>query len=99
MAGDVTYASERYTLRAGAPMSVGTAGSGRFVVHTFMAEKYDVDLYLYTETLPRSDQFRGQGGTFYSARFSRLNASCGDAFGNGEIVHTPTYVDEEDING
>ena len=98
MADDVSYTGERYTLRAGAPMSVGDPGSGTFVVHTFMAEKYDVLLYTYTENLPRSNEFRGQGGDFYSARFSRLNAICGDSF-SGETVNNPTYVDEDDING
>ena len=96
MADPVSYAGERYTLRAGAPMSVGSPGTGTFVVHTFMAEHYDVDLYTYIEDLPKSNQFRGQGGGFYSAQFNRLNVVCGDSFG-GEIVNNPTYVDEDDV--
>ena len=96
MADDVSYPGERYSLRAGAPMSIGDPGSGRFVVHTFMAEKYDITLYTYTETLPKSNEFRGQGGNFYNARFSRLNVVCGDSF-SGETVNNPTYVDEDDI--
>jgi len=96
MASDVSYPGERYSLRAGAPMSVGDPGTGTFVVHTFMAEKFDVLLYTYTENLPKSSEFRGQGGAFNSARFSRLSVACGDAF-SGETVDNPTYVDEDDI--
>ena len=96
MAQDVSYAGERYQLRAGSPMSVGDPGTGTFVVHTFMAEKYDVLLYTYIETLPKSNEFRGQGGDFYNARFSRLNVACGNAF-SGETVDNPTYVDEDNI--
>jgi len=51
----------QYRLRAGAPMPIG---NNRFVVHTFMAEKNEIDFVYYTQLLPGSDEFRGQGGDY-----------------------------------
>jgi len=90
---DVSYTGEQYRLRAGAPMPVGNS---RFVLHTFMAEKNEIDLIVYTNTLPGSDEFRGQGGNYMSANFSRLADIGGNSF-SGKIVHEPEYVDEDDI--
>lgn len=90
---NVIYPGTQYRLRAGAPMPVG---SRRFILHTFMAEKNDVDLILYTETLPGSDQFRGQGGTYMSANFSRLANIGGQSF-SGKIVHDVEYIEEDAI--
>lgn len=89
----ISYRGEQYRLRAGAPMPIG---SRRFILHTFMAEKNDLDLIVYTETLPGSDQFRGQGGDYMSASFSRLPDIGGRSF-SGKIVHEIEYVDEDAI--
>lgn len=89
----ISYTGEQYRLRAGAPMPIGNR---RFIVHTFMAEKNDIDLIVYTETLPGSDQFRGQGGDYMSASFSRLPDIGGGSF-SGKIVHEIEYVDEDAI--
>ncbi len=94
MAGDVKYTGQTYRLRAGAPMPI--EGQGQFVLHTFMAEISDIDLYAYTESLPGSEQFRGQGGDYMSASFSRLAQLGGNAF-SGRIIHNIEYVEEGSI--
>ena len=75
-----------------------TQQSGRFVLHTFMAEVNDIDIVACTESLPASSQFRGQGGNIMSANFSRLATKGGSVF-SGRIVYSPDYVDEDSING
>jgi len=91
---ELVYRGQTYRLRAGTPMPVG--GGGSFVLHTFMAEKSDVDIYACTESLPASSEFRGQGGNLMSASFSRLNVKGGGVF-SGKVVYSPVYVDEDDI--
>lgn len=93
MSNDVVYTGQTYKLRSGAPMSKGAQGAGEFYLHTFMAERNDVDNYLYTESLPDSDAFRGQGGNYMSANFSRLNDRSGTAF-SGKVIHNPDFVSE-----
>lgn len=93
MAGDVIYRGQVYRLRAGSPMPIG---GDKFVLHTFMAEKSNIDIYAYTENLPGSEQFRGQGGDLMSASFSRLPNIGGNSF-QGKVVYSPSYVDEDSI--
>jgi len=93
---DVTYDGKSYKLRAGSPMSKGQQGAGDFFVHTFMAEENEFTVYAYTETLPESNQFRGQGGNFMSAQFSRLSAKGGESF-SGKVNHQPNFIEEVDI--
>lgn len=98
--GDVTdwlspspgvYTGQQYRLRAGAPMPV--VGGG-FKLHTFMAELSQIDSHVCTETLPGSEEFRGQGGSYVSANFSRLNVKGGTSF-SGRIVHSPSFIEED----
>lgn len=91
---ELVYRGQTYRLRAGSPMPVGTTGA--FVLHTFMAEVSEVDIYACTESLPASSQFRGQGGNLMSANFSRLNVRGGTVF-SGKVVYAPTFVDEDNI--
>lgn len=91
---ELSFTGQTYRLRAGTPMP--TKGGGEFVLHTFMAEVSDVDIYACTESLPGSSEFRGQGGDFMSASFSRLNVRGGTVF-SGRIVHAPRYEDEDII--
>ncbi len=90
---EIVYRGSQYRLRAGTPMPVGGGG---FVLHTFMAEVNDVDVYACTSSLPGSEQFRGQGGNLISATFSRLNVKGGGLF-SGKVVYAPRYVDEDDL--
>lgn len=92
MAIQDVYHSEQYRLRAGAPMPA----LGKFVLHTFKAELSDIDIYACTDELPGSDEFRGQGGSYMSASFSRLPHIGGGLF-QGKIVHAPDYIDERDF--
>jgi len=92
MAGSV-YVGKEYRLRAGAPMPIGL---GKFVLHTFGAEISDVDFYPATDTIVGSSEFRGQGGSFMSANYSRLSDRSGNLF-QGKIVHEPIFVDEDSI--
>jgi hypothetical protein len=95
MANSVTDEAYQYRVRAGTPMPIGSS-TGRFKWHTFMAEKSLIDIYLYTQKLPSSSQFRGQGGNLMSASFSRLSDIGGDTF-QGKAIHSPTYIDESNI--
>jgi hypothetical protein len=91
--GDGTvFTGQHYRLRAGAPMPIANG----FVLHTFKAELTDVDVYMCTESLPGSDQFRGQGGDYLSANFSRLNIKGGNTF-QGKIVKNLRYVEEGSV--
>lgn len=87
---DVVITGKTYKLRAGAPMPIG--GSS-FILQTFMGEESDVTTYLYTESLPGSEDFRGQGGDLISGSFTRLLDISSDAF-TGNIVHNPDFVEE-----
>jgi hypothetical protein len=91
---ELVFRGQQYRLRAGTPMPV--AGAGNFVLHTFMAERSQVDIFACTERLPRSREFRGQGGNLMSANFSRLNVKGGNIF-SGKVVYAPEYVDEDVI--
>ena len=91
---EVSYTGQQYRLRAGTPMPIQDAGV--FVYHTFMAEVSDITIYACTSSLPGSTDFRGQGGDFMSANFSRLNVKGGGVF-NGKVVHSPNFVDEDEI--
>ena len=87
---DVVVEGKTYKLRAGSAMPVG--GSS-FILQTFMAEESTVKYYLYTNSLPGSEDFRGQGGNLITASFSRLLDISGDAF-SGSTTNNPVYVDE-----
>ena len=58
-----------------------------------MGEESDVHNYLYTESLPGSADFRGQGGDLVSANFTRLLDVSGDTY-TGKVVDDPQYVEE-----
>lgn len=90
MAGDILLEGDTYRLRAGSPMPIG--GSS-FVLQTFMGEKSKVINYLYTESLPGSEEFRGQNGDKVSASFSRVLDTSGDVY-SGKEQFSPTFVEE-----
>lgn len=96
MADDPDYTGKQYRLRTGAPMP--TMLDGYFVLHTFMAEETDIDVYLHTKELLYSTEFRGQGGEYISANFSRLADRDGNTF-QGRVVRNPIYVEERDWGG
>lgn len=87
---DIVNRSQTYRLRAGSPMPVDT---GVFVIHTFMAERGDVDNYFYTNDLPSSNDFRARGGDYISANFTRLLDKDKESF-QGKITHNPEYIEE-----
>ena len=87
---DIVITGRTYTLRAGAPMPVG---GSTFILQTFMGEESEVYNYLYTNTLPDSTEFRGQGGDFVSGSFNRLQDKGGDSY-TGRLVKNPVYVEE-----
>ena len=96
MAIEVIYLGEQYTLRTAGPMPVyGGQGGGipRYVVHTFGADVSQIDIYDCTDSLPSSDEFRGQGGDLMNASFSRLGDVSGNMF-QGRAVHAPVFQDE-----
>ena len=85
------FTGYQYRLRAGAPMPVMRGG---FVIHTFKAELSQVDTFLCIEGLPGSDEFKGQGGSYVSANFSRLNITGGNTF-QGKVTYSPSYIEED----
>jgi len=93
-ASEGKISGKKYRLRAGAPMRV--KGTANFVLHTFGADISDVDVYLCTTSLPGSGQFRGQGGSYISANFSRLNIKGGNTF-QGQIVSNLTFGQEGSV--
>ena len=92
MADEQVYTGIQYKLRAGTPMYV----NGEFVLHTFMAERYEIDIMPTTTEIVDSDAFRGQGGDYISGSYSRLLDKSGLVF-NGRLVHQPTYIEEDEI--
>ena len=93
MGTEIMITGETYKLRAGSPMPIGT---GDFRTHTFMAERTQVDTYLYTNSLKGSEEFRGQGGNYISANFSRILDKGGESF-QGSVQHNPEYVEETEV--
>lgn len=88
---NTSYSTHTYRLRCGMPMPIT---GGRFVLHTFMAEKSQVDIFLCASSLPSSSDFRGQGGDLVSASFSGLKSEGGGRLFQGKQVHQPIYVTE-----
>lgn len=88
MAVNDFYDITTYRLRASNPMPISTIGD--FVLHTFGVEKMTTRVYPCTDTLPKSSEFRGQGGTLLSANFSRLNIEGGRLF-QGKTTFRPGY--------
>jgi hypothetical protein len=103
MANESVFRGTQYRLRAATPMPVGGTDygssryAGEFVLHTFGAEASDVDIYDCTTNLPRSSEFRGQGGDLVSASFSRIGDKSGEYF-QGRQVHAPSYENEGKFN-
>ena len=91
---ELVYRGQIYRLRAGNPMP--TAGTGSFVLHTFMAEVSNIDIVACTDSLPASSEFRGQGGDLMSASYNRLNVKGGAIF-TGKKVYSPQFIDEDEI--
>ena len=82
-----------YKLRAGSPMPTE---DGDFIVQTFKAELNSIDQDIITEDLPSSNDLRGSGGTYISAKFNRLPGKGGTNY-TGQKVDAPDIIDEDDI--
>jgi len=80
----------QYKLRAGSPMPTATLGN--FVLHSFMASISEVRVDNCIASLPSSSDFRGQGGSYMSASYSRLPLS--EERFKGKINDSGAYVDE-----
>jgi hypothetical protein len=92
---DVKYPGTQYRLRASNPIPKKNGG---FVLHTFRVEKNKIEAVAYTESLPGSEQFRGQGGEYISANFNRLSDVSGGVF-QGKIVYNSEFIDEQPFLG
>ena len=81
-------------LRASSPMPVS---GGRLMLHTFGGELSDIEIYECTQTLPGSQEFRGQGlgGTLVSANFSRMGDK--EQHFQGRVVYAPSYIQEDEL--
>jgi len=64
------YSGKQYRLRAGSPMP--TRHLGNFVIHTFYGQAETLTSEPCTPNLLSSNEFKGQGGQYTSANFSRL---------------------------
>jgi len=87
-----TFSTSKYRLRAGGPMPV-SAGTGNFVLHSFMAVTNDVTIDTCTVSLLKSTSFQGQGGSFSGATYSQLPVKTGNYF-KGTEVAKDVYVEE-----
>lgn len=85
------YVGYFYRLRGGQPMPVSRAGE--FVLHSFMAEKHEQDSDTCATNFLRSSAFRGQGGTYSAANYTRLVAA-GDPIYSASETHNFKYVEE-----
>lgn len=90
-----SYTSYQYRLRAGAPLSTANG----FVLHTFMAEVNETEIFPCTTEVVGSDQFRGHklGAPLVGANYTRLAGNGGDLF-QGKKVYEPFFVDEGDFD-
>lgn len=84
------YTGEQYRLRAGSPMP--TSNPSHFVLHSFMAAVQELKINTCLATLKTSRSFRGQGGGFTSASYSRLPLS--EEYYSGKEVANEIYHDE-----
>lgn len=85
------YIGYQYRLRAGSPMP--TSNRGRFVLHSFMAERQQIDIETCEDRLVASTAFRGQGGNLTAAQFSRLPLS--EERYNSKLTNTELYIEEK----
>ena len=87
------YSSYSYRLRAGSPMP--TSDSGNFVLHSFMAEGQDLSNDTCANSLLNSGSFRGQGGAFVSANYTRIVSSGKKVYRSSE-VESRVYIEEKE---
>lgn len=85
------YDGYHYRLRAGSPMP--TADRGSFVLHSFMAEGQDQSTNTCATKLLTSSDFRGQGGSFISANYTRIVASGEAVYRASESIGIK-YIEE-----
>lgn len=81
-----------YKLRSGSPIPTV---NGNFILQTFMSEQNEIDQYIITDQLPSSNDLRGVGGPYASAKFNRLPGAGGNNF-TGQSVLNPEFKDEDD---
>ncbi len=91
MVTEITTTGKLYKLRAGSPIPTV---NGDFILQTFMSEQNEIDQYIITDQLPSSNDLRGMGGNYASAKFNRLPGAGGDNF-TGQSVHNPEFKDED----
>ena len=86
-----TYSGKHYKLRASSP--IPKSDSNQFVLHSFMAEIKNTDIDTCTSSIVNGSSFRGQGGSYTSASYSRLPLKGGGLF-RAEISSGELYVEE-----
>mgnify|MGYP001769035415 CR=1 FL=1 len=85
------YTGYSYRLRAGSPMPIATPGE--FVIHSFMAEYHIQDTDTCATRLLASTAFRGQGGGYSAANYSRI-VSAGEPVYNASESLNFKYIEE-----
>lgn len=85
------YSGYSYRLRAGSPMP--TSDVGNFVLHSFMAEGQDLFNDTCANSLLSSGSFRGQGGPFVSANYTRI-VSSGEKIYRASESESSIYIEE-----
>lgn len=98
MTDEVKTSEYTYRLRASSPMPLG---NGAFLLQGFGGEYAETINYVYTEYLPRSEDFRGNDhigntGTYISANFSRIQDKNAESF-QGKVNDDYEFIDEEFI--
>lgn len=85
------YKGYFYRLRAGQPMPIATPGN--FVLHSFMAEYNEQESNTCTNSLLTSVDFRGQGGGYSAANYTRISAA-GEPVYNASETRNFKYTEE-----
>lgn len=86
-----SYEGVTYRLRAGSPMPISEKGS--FVIHSFKAERQVQNIYTCAYELLASSDFRGQGGNFTAASYTRLPV-IGQSIYKASETENPKYIEE-----
>lgn len=85
------FVGYEFKLRAAPPMP--KQGGGSFITQTFGVDKYKIVIQPVTDIIVDSSEFRGQGGQYISASYTRLQDKSGIKF-SGRLVYSPTFEDE-----
>lgn len=90
---------DSYRLRSSGPFPIGP---GKFIAHTFKAERSEITVHEATTDLLRSEDMTGASltGEYVSASYSSLPYTLnGQIAFSGSEIKRPEYIDEDYMPG